>query len=105
MKHLTNTKGLDPKTSSCFNYKNGEVSELTEGEVCTYGGYESSELDRYSGGGWSAGQLDKVEKNMFILVDTGKEQCIKGGIVYTRDNKMIKIVLLVIIMLKNLRCI
>jgi len=83
---LINTKGISPKSSSCFNHKNGEVSKLTDGEICTYGGYESSKLDRYSGGGWSAGQLDKVDKNMFVLIDTGREQCIKGGIVYTRDN-------------------
>lgn len=76
---------LPIKASSCMNFKNGEITSLTDGTVCSYGGYETSKLNTFSNSSWSLGKKD-LEGKAFILVDLGKESCIKGGIVYSRDN-------------------
>lgn len=73
------------KASSCMNFKNGKVSKLTDGSVCSYGGYDTSKLNMFSNSSWSAGKEDS-EGNAFLLIDLGKEQCVKGGILYSRDN-------------------
>jgi len=72
------------KTSSCFNYKNGKISKYPMGETCSYGNYTGEKLERNSFGGWMQGSKDS---SPFILIDTMKEQFIKGGIIYNRDDE------------------
>lgn len=76
---------LPIKASSCMNFKNGEITSLTDGTICSYGGYDTSKLNTFSNSSWSLGRKDS-EGTGFILVDLGKESCLKGGIVYSRDN-------------------
>ena len=82
---LKQNTNIPIKSSSCMNYNNGKVSNLTDGSVCSYGGYETSKLNMFSNSGWSIGKEDS-EGKAFLLIDLGKEQCVKGGILYSRDN-------------------